>query len=270
MPTDEIELRLLLDGIFLRYHYDFRHYAMGSLRRRVQTSLPALGCGSISELLHKVLHDGSTFTRLLQYLTVQVSDFFREPAFFKVFRDRIVPVLATYPSIRLWVAGCGTGEEAYSFAILLREEGLLERATIYATDISARALEKAEAGIYAIDRVPGFTENHRASGATCSLSDYYSASYGWVVFDRALRSRVVFSDHSLATDSVFAEMHVVSCRNVLIYFDRELQNRALGLVKDALVRRGFLGLGQRETPRFTAVRDDFEAFEEESRWYRRR
>ena len=171
-----------------------------------------------------------------------------------------MPLLRTYPSLKVWVAGCSTGEEAYSLAILLREEGLLERTLIYATDINPQALQKAEAGVYDVDRIAGFTENHRKSGARSSLSDYYTAAYGRAVFDKSLKQHIVFSDHSLATDSVFAEVQLVSCRNVLIYFDRELQDRALGLFRDALCRKGFLGLGAKESLRFSPHADAFAEF----------
>ncbi|CAN5717164.1 chemotaxis protein CheR [soil metagenome] len=269
-PRGESELRLLLDAIHLRYHYDFRNYAMDSLARRVEAARTRMACASITALQERILRDGRSFTQLLSFLTVQVSEMFRDPSFFKTFRERIVPTLATYPSLRLWIAGCSSGEEVYSFAIVLREEGLLERTTIYATDINGSALEKAEAGIYAIDRIPGFTENHRASGGPCSLSTYYSAAYGSAIFDRTLRAKVVFSDHSLATDNVFAEVHVVSCRNVLIYFDRELQARALGVMKDALIARGYLGIGPKESIRFSPHRAELEPFVESERWYRKR
>ena len=164
---------------------------------------------------------------------------FRDPAYFRALREQVVPLLRTYPSLKVWVAGCSTGEEAYSLAILLREEGLLQRTLIYATDINPHTLERAEAGIYAIDRIAGFTINHRESGAKSSLSDYYTAAYGRAIFDKSLREHIVFSDHSLATDSVFAEVQFVSCRNVLIYFNRALQDRAVGLFRDSLCRKGF-------------------------------
>jgi chemotaxis protein methyltransferase CheR len=177
---------------------------------------------------------------------------FRDPPYFRSLREQVVPVLRTYPSLKVWVAGCSTGEEVYSLAILLREEGLLARSLIYATDINPRRLQEAEAGVYAIDRIAGFTENHRRSGGRASLSDHYTAAYDRAVFDKSFRKHIVFSDHSLATDSVFAEVQLVSCRNVLIYFNRELQDRAIGLFKDALCRKGFLGVGARETLRFSS------------------
>ena len=268
-PSTELEVRLLLEAIFLRFHYDFRSYSMASLKRRVDSALTKLRCDTVSVLQHKILHDPQAFPILLQQLTVQVSDMFRDPSFWKVLRERIVPELRTYPSLRIWAAGCSAGEEVYSLAILLQEENLLERTMIYATDINPEALTKAATGIYPIDRIAAFSENHRLSGARRALSEYFTADLGAAVFHRSLRAHTVFSDHSLATDSVFAEVQVVLCRNVLIYFDRELQNRALGLFKDALCRRGFLGLGSRETLQFTTHSGAFQTLVAEDRWYQR-
>lgn len=265
----EIELRLLLEAIFLRFHYDFRSYAMASLRRRVNAALAALHCDTVSALQEKILHQPETFTVLLQYLTVQVSDLFRDPQFFRVFRERIVPELATYPSPRIWVAGASAGEEVYSLAIVLAEEGLLERTLVYATDINPEALNKARAGVYSLDRLTSFRANHKNAGGKEPFERYYTAAYGHAAFDRRLRDRVVFSDHSLATDNVFAEVQVVTCRNVLIYFDRPLQERAVGLFRDALCRRGFLGLGSMESLQFNDAAAKFEPFVPEQKWYRR-
>jgi chemotaxis protein methyltransferase CheR len=267
--VDDIEIPLLLDAIYSRYHYDFRSYSMASLRRRLSAARVHLGCDTLSNLQARVLHEPDVFAKLLQFLTVQVSDMFRDPGFFRAMREHVVPVLRTYPSLKLWVAGCSTGEELYSYAILLHEEGLLDRTILYATDINPESLHKAQAGIYAIDRVAAFTESHRLSGGKGTLSNYYSAAYGRAAFDRALRKNVVFSDHSLATDSVFAEVHVVSCRNVLIYFDRLLQERALGLMADALCRRGFLGLGSKESLQFTNQAGAFEQVVPGETWYQR-
>jgi chemotaxis protein methyltransferase CheR len=268
-PDDAIEVRLLLEAIYVRFQYDFREYGRASVRRRLGVALSAFGCETISELQDLILHDPSAFPRLLQYLTVQVSDLFRDPGFFRTFRDRVVPVLRTYPSLKIWIAGCSTGEEVYSFAILLREEGLLDRTLLYATDINEQALRTARAGIFDLARMRSFTENHQASGAPCSLSTYYTARYGSAVFDRSLCQNAVFSDHSLATDTVFAEVQVASCRNVLIYFERALQDRALALFRDSLCVRGFLGLGAKETLRSSEHEADFDAFARESQWYRR-
>jgi chemotaxis protein methyltransferase CheR len=266
---DELELRHLLDAIYARYHYDFRAYSLTSLKRRMALALAALRRNTLAELETKILGDAGAFAELLGFLTVQVSDMFRDPSFFRRMREEVVPVLRTYPSLKVWVAGCSTGEELYSIAILLREEGLLERTIVYATDINPDALARANAGIYALDRVPAFTESHRLSGGKNSLSEYYTAAYGSAMFDRSLCKNVVFSDHSLATDSVFAEVQVVSCRNVLIYFNRGLQERALGLMKDALCRRGFLGLGSRESLQFSAHAPDFRELFAHERWYQR-
>ncbi|MFZ5525467.1 MAG: CheR family methyltransferase [Pseudomonadota bacterium] len=266
----DIEFQLLLDAIYLKYHYDFRAYAGSSLRRRLRTAMERFGCATLSQLQDKVLHDPATFPALLDYLTVQVSEMFRDPSYFQALRETVVPMLRTYPSLKLWVAGCSAGEEVYSLAILLHEEGLLERSLIYATDINAHALQKAEAGVYEIDRIAGFTDNYQKSGGRGSLSKYYTAAYGRAVFDKALKKHMVFSDHSLATDSVFAEMNLVSCRNVLIYFNRELQDRALGLFHDSLCRKGFLGLGSKEALRFSTYADHFDEVVREDRIFQKK
>lgn len=266
----DIELRLLLDAIYYKYHYDFRGYAMASLKRRVTQAAERFGCTSLSQLQDQLLHDPSIFPTLLGFLTVQVSEMFRDPSYFRSLRTRVVPLLKTYPSLKVWVAGCSTGEEVYSLAILLREEGLLERTLIYATDINLHALQRAQEGVYPVDRIPGFTRNHHESGATRSLSDYYTAAYGGAVFDKSLKENIVFSDHSLATDSVFAEVQLLSCRNVLIYFNTELQNRAVGLFHEALCRKGFLGLGSKESLRFTSYEEAFSDFVREDRIFQKR
>lgn len=266
----EIEMRLLVEAIFLKYHYDFRGYASASMKRRLTAAMARFHCRTLSQLQDRILHDAATFPAMLDFLTVQVSEMFRDPGYFLALRQQVVPLLRTYPSLKVWVAGCSHGEEVYSLAILLREEGLLERTLIYATDINTQALAAAEAGIYDIERIPGFTENHRRSGARSSLSDYYSAAYGRAVFDRSLRKHMVFSDHSLATDSVFAEVQFVSCRNVLIYFDRQLQDRAVGLFREALVRKGFLGIGIKESLRFSSHAGAFDEFVRGERVYQKR
>jgi chemotaxis protein methyltransferase CheR len=266
----DIERRLLVDAIFLKYHYDFRGYAEASLKRRVRAAMTRLECDTISKLQDRILHDATAFAATLDVLTVPVSEMFRDPGYFTAVRARVVPMLRTYPSLKLWVAGCGTGEEAYSLAILLREEGLLERAIVYATDINPRVLQQAEAGVYEIDRLAGFSDNYRRSGGRVSLSDYYTAGYGRAVLDRTLRRHIVFSDHSLATDSVFAEVQMVSCRNVLIYFKPELQDRAIGLFHDALCRRGFLGIGSRESLRWSAQAAAFDELAREDRIFQKR
>jgi chemotaxis protein methyltransferase CheR len=267
--TFDIELPLLLEALYRKYHYDFRGYALASLKRRLTQAMDRFSCDTLSQLQDRVLHEPALFPVLLDFLTVQVSEMFRDPPYFRALREKVVPLLRTYPSLKVWVAGCSTGEEVYSLAILLQEEGLLERSLIYATDINANALERAQAGIYDATRIGGFTENHRKSGARTSLSDYYTAAYGKAVFDKALKTNIVFADHSLSTDSAFSEVQLVSCRNVLIYFDRQLQDRVLGLFRDSLCRKGFLGLGAKESLRFSAHSYAFSEFVPENRIFRK-
>ena len=267
---EDLEIELLLEALYQRYHYDFRHYARASIKRRLAQARVQLGFSTISALQEKVLYDASLVPRLLDFLTVQVSEMFRDPSYFRALREKVLPHLRTYPSLKVWIAGCSAGEELYSLAILFREEGLYERTLFYATDINPEALSAAEAGVYSLDRIKKFTENHQKSGGKSSLSDYYTADYGRAVFDKTLRTRVVFSDHSLVTDSVFAEMHLISCRNVMIYFDRPLQDRAIGLFRESLTRKGFLGLGSKESLRFSEHASAFVDFVPEEKIYQRR
>ncbi|MFT4192355.1 MAG: protein-glutamate O-methyltransferase CheR [Comamonas sp.] len=247
----DIELHLFLEAVYLRYHYDFRAYVGASLKRRLRAAMLHFDCATLTQLQDRVLHDEGIITPLLDYMTVQVTEMFRDPGYFRALREHVVPMLHTYPFIKIWVAGCSTGEEAWSMAILLDEEGLLERTQIYATDINIHALQTAQAGVYPLDQIGIYTANHRAAGGKTSLSDHYTAAYGHAQFHERLRRHVVFSDHSLATDNVFAEMQLISCRNVLIYFNRGLQDRAVGLFREALCAGGYLGLGARESLAFT-------------------
>ena len=266
---EDIEIRLLLEALYVRYHYDFRNYAMASVKRRLRQAREQLGFPTISAIQESVLHDEAMLPRLLGYLTVQVSEMFRDPSYFRAIREKVVPHLKTYPSLKIWIAGCSGGEELYSFVILFREEGLEDRTIFYATDINQEALRIAEAGVYDLDRMQLFTQNHRASGGKSSLSDYYTTGYGRATFDRSLRERVVFSDHSLVTDAVFGEMNLISCRNVMIYFDRPLQDRAIGLFKESLARKGFLGIGAKESLRFSAHANAFTDVVREEKIYQK-
>lgn len=268
--VEDIEIQLLLEGLYRRYHYDFRNYAQASIKRRLKQAREQLGFKTFSALQEQLLHDPAMLPRLLGYLTIQVSEMFRDPSCFRAIREKVVPHLRTYPSLKVWVAGCSEGEELYSLVILFREEGLEQRTLFYATDINQEALAKAGAGIYSLDQIQLFTENHRKSGGKSSLSDYYSAAYGRASFDKGLRQRVVFSDHSLVTDAVFGEMHLILCRNVLIYFDRTLQDRVIGLFKDSLARKGFLGLGAKESLRFSDHVGSFTSFVREENIYQKR
>ena len=265
----EIEMRLLVDAIYQRFGHDFRDYSLASLKRRILYAQREMGARTLSALQERILHEPAAFDQLLQYLTVPVSEMFRDPPYFLALRRHVVPVLRTYPSLKLWVAGCSTGEEAYSLAILLQEEGLLERTILYATDINHASLEKARQGIFPLENMQGFTRNYQRAGGLRSFSDYYTAAYGGALFDKFLRDSITFADHSLATDAVFSETQLVSCRNVLIYFNRGLQDRALGLFHESLSHRGFLGLGSKETLDFSAYADRFEPVSRPERIYRR-
>jgi chemotaxis protein methyltransferase CheR len=265
----DIEVRLLVEAIYLRWGHDFREYALASLKRRVLQACQRMNAASISALQERVLHDDAAFSELLQYLTVPVSEMFRDPAYFLALRRHVVPVLRTYPSLKVWVAGCSTGEEPYSLAILLHEEALLARTILYATDINTASLQKARQGIFPLDSMQAFTRNYQRAGGQRSFSDYYTAAYGGALFDKRLRESITFADHSLATDAVFSETHLVSCRNVLIYFNRSLQDRALGLFHESLAHRGFLGLGSKETLEFSSYASRFEVVSRPDRIYRK-
>ena len=268
--TVDIELRLLAEAVYLRYGHDFREYSGASFKRRMLYALGQMNLPTVSALQERILHEPDTFAHLLQYLTVPVSEMFRDPSYFRALRQHVVPVLRTYASFKVWVAGCSTGQEAYSLAILLQEEGLLERAIVYATDINPASLDKARQGIYPLDTMQLYTSNYQQAGGLKSFSDYYTAGYGGALFDKRLRDAITFADHSLATDSVFSETHLVSCRNVLIYFNRKLQDRALGLFHDSLSHRGFLGLGSRESLDFSAYKDAFEPLSKADRLFRKK
>jgi chemotaxis protein methyltransferase CheR len=267
---EEIEIGLLLEALYQRYHYDFRLYAQASLRRRLRQAKDQLGFPTFSALQDAILHDTTMLPRVLDYLTIQVSEMFRDPGYYRTIREKVLPHLRTYPSLKVWIAGCSGGEELYSFVILFREEGLEDRTLFYATDINQQALTSAAAGMYTLDRIKTFTENHQKSGGRSSLSDYYTANYGRAVFDKSLRNHVVFSDHSLVTDAVFAEVQLISCRNVMIHFDRSFQDRAIALFRDSLSRHGFLGLGSKESLRFSDHAQAFIEFDREEKIYQRR
>lgn len=264
----DLEIRLLLEAVYSRYQHDFRDYAITSLRRRVRQAMEHFGCDTLAELQHRLLRDPQMFAEALRFFTVQLSEMFRDPSYFLALRQQVVPVLKTYPSIKAWVAGCSTGEEVWSLAILLEEEGLLERSILYATDINTESLHTAEAGVYPLDRMAVASRNYADAGGHGSLADHFVSGYSGAVFDRRLKKQIVFADHSLATDNVFSEVHLVSCRNVLIYFNRQLQDRAVGLFRDSLIRRGFLGLGNRESLQFGAHAAAFEPFVPDERIYR--
>lgn len=243
----DIEIHLLLESLRLRFGYDFRNYSPKSVRRRLQHCLTTCDFNHISEVIPKLLHDMHFVNRLVSTLTVTVTEMFRDPEVFRELRAKVIPVLKTYPFINIWHAGCATGEEVYSMAILLKEEGLYDRAQIYATDLNENALAKAREGIYPIDDIKKHTANYQLAGGREVLADYYHARYDHFRFDPALQKNILFSAHNLASDSVFAEMNLILCRNVFIYFNRVLQEQVLRLFLESLARGGFLCLGSRES-----------------------
>ena len=265
----DLEIAELFEVIYTKYKYDFRDYSFASMGRRVTQALMGLDLVSVAELKSRILVDPSCFTDLLQFLTIPVSEMFRDPSYYRSFRDNVVPVLRTYPSLKIWIAGCSTGEEVYSFAILLKEAGLLERTIIYATDINEVSLKKAQAGIFKIKDMQKYTSNYQKSGGEKEFSSYYTADSESAVFDSSLRKNITFNDHSLATDHVFSEVQFISCRNVLIYFRRNLQERAIGLFHEALSRKGFLGLGPKETVGLTKYSSGFEPVTMKDRLYQK-
>jgi chemotaxis protein methyltransferase CheR len=255
---ERIEIELLLEGIFRHYGFDFRSYAYASIRRRLWKRIEAEGLSTISELQTQVLHQPPMMEKLLLDLSINVTAMFRDPNFYKAFREKVVPLLRTYPYIRIWHAGCATGEEVYSMAILLQEEGLYDRSRIYATDINEVVLARAKEGIFPLDRMQEYTENYIAAGGKRAFSDYYLAKYGGALFNATLTKNVVFSLHNLVTDRSFAEFNVILCRNVLIYFDKSLQARVHGLFYDSLATFGILVLGSKESLRFSPYEDNYE------------
>jgi len=265
-----IERELLLRGIQLKYGYDFTHYAQNSMRRRIDAIMRELKLKSALDVLSLILHNRKLFDDVLPQLTIGVSEMFRDPAFFRAIRENVVPVLKTFPRVTIWCAGCSTGEEVFSLAILLHEEGLLDRATIFATDINPSALRAAREGIYPADEMKENTRNYLASGGRSVFNTYYTADYGFAKMDKSLLKNVVFSEHNLATDGVFAECQLILCRNVLIYFDPILQNRALDLFMGSIHPSGFLGLGSKESLKFTTHANDFDVVDERWKLYQRR
>lgn len=240
---EDIEIDLLLQGIYGRYGHDFRNYARGSVKRRILNFMAKVDQKTVSGLISLVLHDEAFFKKFVCELSITVSEMFRDPEFFKLMRNQVIPYLKTHPFIKIWHAGCATGEEVHSLAIVLKEEGFYERSTIFATDFNDSALMNAREGIYPMERMQEFTANYQRSGGTEPFAGYYRAAYGAAIFDPSLRKNIVFANHNLATDGVFSEMHLVVCRNVLIYFDRNLQNRTLKLFRDSLAHGG-AGPGQ--------------------------
>jgi chemotaxis protein methyltransferase CheR len=267
--VEEVEIRLLLDGVFRHYGYDFRDYAPSSVRRRLRHLALAENLGSITELTERVLHDPAWLDKLVAAFSINVSAMFRDPSFYRAFRDKLVPIMRTYPFVRIWHAGCSTGEEVYSVAILLHETGLYERCRIYATDFNETVLRRAREGIFPLTAMKAYTANYIQAGGTSAFSEYYTAQYDSAIFRPWLRRNIVFAQHNLAMDTSFNELHVIICRNVMIYFNRSLQNRVVDLFSASLVRLGFLCLGNKESLKGTHGEAAYDIVDADERIYRK-
>jgi chemotaxis protein methyltransferase CheR len=266
---ERTEIELLLEGIYRHYGFDFRDYAFSSLRRRLWKQIREEGLDTVSGLQACVLHDPRAMERLLKNLSVNVTSMFRDPTFYRVFREEVVPLLRTYPFIRIWHAGCSTGEEVYSMAIMLMEEGLHDRTRIYATDINETVLASARGGIFPIEKMQEYTQNYLRAGGTRSFSQYYTAAYDGALFNPTLRERVVFAQHNLASDRSFSEFNVIVCRNVMIYFDRSLQNRVHELFYQSLPMYGLLALGSKESLRLSPFESRYEVIDPREKIYKK-
>lgn len=270
IEVEDIEVELLLEAVFRRYGYDFRSYARASIERRVRNFAAASKVKQISELIPMILHDKAVFSDLVQYFSISVTEMFRDPFMYKSLRSMVIPMLKAFPFVKAWVAGCATGEEVYSLAIILQEAGMLRRSTIFGTDFNDDLLQQAKQGIYPADRIQEFTRNYQESRGEYSFSRYYHAAGGLATLDAGLKKRITFANHNLSTDNVFSEMNLILCRNVLIYFNRELQDRVLRLFTESLVHGGFLILGAKEQLQFSSVCSEYEAMDSRARIYRKR
>ncbi|MEP0780527.1 protein-glutamate O-methyltransferase CheR [Microcoleus sp. ZQ-A2] len=264
-----IEIQLFLEALFRYYGFDFRNYALASLKRRIWNAIRAEQLTSVSGLQEKVLHDVGCLERFLLGLSVNVTSMFRDPSFYMAFRQQVVPILRTYPFLRIWHAGCSTGEEVYSMAILLEEEGLYHRCRIYATDMNEMVLKQAKIGVYSMKSMQEYTQNYLQSGGKQSFSQYYTAAYEHAMIRSSLKENIIFSQHNLAIDGSFNEFNVILCRNVLIYFNQSLQERVHKLLYESISRFGILGLGRQESLKFTPHEQQYEALDKREKLYRR-
>jgi chemotaxis protein methyltransferase CheR len=265
-----LEINSLLEAIYNKYGYDFRQYSEAHIRRRIANRMALSGLQDIEQMKRLILNDFSFASKFLQDLSITVTEMFRDPLFYKSLRENIIPILKTYPFIKIWHAGCSTGQEAYSMAILLKEEGLYDRTTIYATDFNQQALNKAKEGIFSNDLMKEYTRNYQHSGGKQSLSDYYTSSYDHVIMEQSLKKNIVWANHNLVTDSVFAEVHLILCRNVLIYFDKDLQNTVQHLFYNSLISGGILCLGSKESLRFTNLHEAYIEIDKQQRIFKKR
>ena len=269
IENENIEIRLLLEAIYLKYGYDFRNYSKAHIKRRVRHRLSMSGLSSISKMQEKIIYDEGFFKQLLMDFSINVTEMFRDPMFYRSIRKNIIPILKTYPFIKIWHAGCSSAEEVYSMAIMLKEEGLLERTQIYATDINENVLHAGKEGIYSSKSMKKHFQNYKMAGGTCDFTKYYTEKYDLIMMDKSLKKKILFAQHNLVTDGVFAEVNVVICRNVLIYFDKELQNRVVSLFSDSMVRGGYLCLGSKESIKYSCSEDKFETIDADNRIYKK-
>ncbi|HLN54733.1 MAG TPA: protein-glutamate O-methyltransferase CheR [Bacteroidales bacterium] len=255
--NQDIEIRLLLEAVYEKYGYDFRSYSGAYLKRRLISRMRRSNFESVSEMIHRMLYDQEFFRTLLLDISLNVTEMFRDPRFFVAIRENVIPLLRTYPFLKIWHAGCSTGEEVYSMTILLKEEGILDRCLIYATDFNQAVVQKASEAIYPLEKMKQYADNYYKSGGKNDFSDYYTAKYDSAIFDQSLKKNIVFSDHNLVSDGVFGEMNMIVCRNVLIYFNRELQNRVFTLLYKSLIPGAILCLGTKETMMFSGYKDKY-------------
>lgn len=270
IDIEEPEITALLDVVYQQYGYDFRQYSDAHIKRRITNRLVMSGLGSVPEMKERVAKDKEFAALLLQDLSITVTEMFRDPDFYRALREKVIPILRTYSFIKIWHAGCSTGEEAYSMAILLQEEGLYERTTIYATDFNQHALDRAKEGIFSTESIKAYTYNYQKAGGKEAFSNYYTSNYNMVIMDSALKKNIVWANHNLVTDGVFAEMNLILCRNVLIYFNKELQNRVQGLFFDSLVNGGILCLGIKESLQFCDYSKGYQELDRKHRIFKKK
>ncbi|ELR73922.1 Chemotaxis protein methyltransferase CheR [Fulvivirga imtechensis AK7] len=267
---EDVEIELLLEGVYQRYGYDFRDYARTHVRRRILNRLQLSQLESISQLQHHVLYDPDFASLLIKDLSISVTEMFRDPAFYRAVRDKIIPALKTWSYVKIWHAGCSTGEEVYSMAILLKEEGLYDRVQIYATDFNEYSLKQAREGIFSLEDMKQYSGNYQQSNARHSFSNYYFSDFGLAIMDQSLKKNIVWANHNLVTDSDFTETHMIVCRNVLIYFNRGLQNKVYKLFYSSLVNGGILCLGSRENLYTSDFKNNFDVIDQDQKIYKKK
>jgi chemotaxis protein methyltransferase CheR len=265
-----MEIALLLEAVYQKYGYDFRNYSEAHIKRRIRNRMALSGLEDVSQIQSRVLNDEAFAYTFLQDLSITVTQMFRDPCFYKSVRENVIPLLRTYPFIKIWHAGCATGAEAYSMAIILQEEGLYDRTTIYATDFNQQALNRGKEGIFANSLMKEYTANYQLSGGKESFSDYYTSNYDNVIMNQSLKKNIVWANHNLVTDSVFAEVHMILCRNVLIYFDAVLQNKVQKLFHSSLINGGILCLGSKESLRFTDFNESYQELDKKQRIFKKK